>query len=379
MRVTIVHKNRHRKPPHLLSHQWHEVEVCRRKEVFEAKVILVSSFDNRADTVWKVPPRDRLVSIGLLPNVNSQKNESGCKADARTWPTPLDLCRCISSILAHLVFQLTSHDDSKPHRTLVHSPSQKRPSLGWARFYFARPCTACSSRIHQQLDVAWLFPNPTGFSKHHDPLKFFIRERQAMRIATTTGTRMVFVSFFFGHWRAGCPTSLQLWQAPLFLVSPLGLERCPWLSCLSCFSCLCHFLCFFLVWYPQSFAKCLFFDHTWQTSPFASTLRPSGDGPNHEAAICKQYTSHVTASTCNDLSHDIGSSVCARHPIHVSCAWVIVCPLSDPNFTLFICLSHLLFHPPELWLLLPFPLPCGCPRSKILVHFAQWGVWPFGQ
>ena len=31
MRVTIVHKHRHRKPPHLLSHQWHEVEVCRGK------------------------------------------------------------------------------------------------------------------------------------------------------------------------------------------------------------------------------------------------------------------------------------------------------------------------------------------------------------
>ena len=37
---------------------------------------------------------------------------------------------------------------------------------------------------------------------------------------------------------------------------------------------------------------------------------------------CKQYTSHVTffsftARMCNDVSHDI---VCARHPIHVSCA-----------------------------------------------------------
>ena len=46
---------------------------------------------------------------------------------------------------------------------------------------------------------------------------------------------------------------------------------------------------------------------------------------------CKQYTSHViffsfTARTCNDVSHDIGSSVCARHPIHVSFAGVIVDP-----------------------------------------------------
>ena len=37
---------------------------------------------------------------------------------------------------------------------------------------------------------------------------------------------------------------------------------------------------------------------------------------------CKQYTSHCTFFSCtrNDMSHDIGSSVCARHPIHVSCA-----------------------------------------------------------
>ena len=51
MRVTIVHKNRHQMPPHLLSHQWHEVEVCRGKEVSEAKVTMVPFFDNRADII----------------------------------------------------------------------------------------------------------------------------------------------------------------------------------------------------------------------------------------------------------------------------------------------------------------------------------------
>ena len=70
MGVKIVHKNRHRKPPHLLSHQWHEVEVCQEKGTSEAKVSLASFFDNRADTFWKVLARDRLVSIGILPNVN---------------------------------------------------------------------------------------------------------------------------------------------------------------------------------------------------------------------------------------------------------------------------------------------------------------------
>ena len=84
------------------------------------------------------------------------------------------------------------------------------------------------------------------------------------------------------------------------------------------------------------------------------------------------------------MSHDIGSSVCARHPIHVSCAWVIVCSLFDPHFTLFICLSHLPLHPPELWLL-PFPLPCGSRRGKIpcalrpMRSLALWPITPLSQ
>ena len=51
LRVTIVHKNQTTKPPHFLSHPCHEVEVCRRKEVFKAKVSMVSFCDNRADIV----------------------------------------------------------------------------------------------------------------------------------------------------------------------------------------------------------------------------------------------------------------------------------------------------------------------------------------
>ena len=90
---------------------------------------------------------------------------------------------------------------------------------------------------------------------------------------------------------------------------------------------------------------------------------------------CKQYTSHVTffsftARKCNDVSHDIDSSVCARHSIHVSCAWVIVCSLFDPHFALFIVSPNLPLLLAENRLL-PFPLPCGCPWSKIPVHFAN--------
>ena len=53
MRVTIVPKNQTTTPSHLSSHPCHEVEVCRRKEVSEAKVTMVPFTDNRADTSLK--------------------------------------------------------------------------------------------------------------------------------------------------------------------------------------------------------------------------------------------------------------------------------------------------------------------------------------
>ena len=51
MRVTIV-RNRHRKPPHPLSHnlQKHEVEVSREKEMPEAEASLRNSIDRHAST-----------------------------------------------------------------------------------------------------------------------------------------------------------------------------------------------------------------------------------------------------------------------------------------------------------------------------------------
>ena len=61
------------------------------------------------------------------------------------------------------------------------------------------------------------------------------------------------------------------------------------------------------------------------------------------------------ARTCNNLSHDI-----------------------DPHFALFIVSIYLPLHPPELWLL-PFPLPCGCCRSKIpyaLRPMRSLALWP---
>ena len=69
MRVTIL-QSRHRKPYHPLSHnlQKHEVEVCREKEMPQAEASLRNSIDRR-----KVLAPNRLVSIGILPHVNSIK------------------------------------------------------------------------------------------------------------------------------------------------------------------------------------------------------------------------------------------------------------------------------------------------------------------
>ena len=47
----IVRKNQNTLPPHLLNHPCHEVEVCRGKEVSEAKVTVGPFFDNRADVI----------------------------------------------------------------------------------------------------------------------------------------------------------------------------------------------------------------------------------------------------------------------------------------------------------------------------------------
>ena len=69
----IVRKNQNTLPPHLPSQHFHEVEVCRGREVPVAKVTMGPFFDNRADIIWKVPARERLVNIGICPSANSTK------------------------------------------------------------------------------------------------------------------------------------------------------------------------------------------------------------------------------------------------------------------------------------------------------------------
>ena len=50
-RPKIVRKNQNTLPPLLLSQPYHEIEVCRGREVSEAKVTVVPFSDNRADIV----------------------------------------------------------------------------------------------------------------------------------------------------------------------------------------------------------------------------------------------------------------------------------------------------------------------------------------
>ena len=75
----IVHKNQNTLPPRLLSQPYHEVEVCRGREVSEAKVTMGPFFNNRADIIWKVLARDRFVNNGSLSSVSFTKQNRVAK------------------------------------------------------------------------------------------------------------------------------------------------------------------------------------------------------------------------------------------------------------------------------------------------------------
>ena len=51
MRMAFVPENQNTLPPRLPSHLSHEVEVCRGKDVSEAKVTMVPFFDNCVDII----------------------------------------------------------------------------------------------------------------------------------------------------------------------------------------------------------------------------------------------------------------------------------------------------------------------------------------
>ena len=49
--LKIVRRNQNTLPPHLPSQPFDEVEVCREREVSEAKVTMGPFFDNRVDII----------------------------------------------------------------------------------------------------------------------------------------------------------------------------------------------------------------------------------------------------------------------------------------------------------------------------------------
>ena len=74
LRVTIVRNHQNTKPPHLPSHPFHEVEVCRRKEVSNSKVTMVPFSDNQG-TCTRSP-----CEYWHPPECQFYKTETVCKA-----------------------------------------------------------------------------------------------------------------------------------------------------------------------------------------------------------------------------------------------------------------------------------------------------------
>ena len=98
--------------------------------------------------------------------------------------------------------------------------------------------------------------------------------------------------------------------------------------------------------------------------------------------VCKQYTSYVTFFSCLSAlmknSHTtLAQCVSARPPIHVSCAWVFDLSSTLASHSSFLSpIFHFILLNFDLYLLL-FHMDVAGARS--LVHFAQCGVWSFGQ
>ena len=97
----IVRKNQNTLQPHLLSQPHHEVEVCRGREASEAKVTMDPFSDNRADIIWEVLVRERLVNIGM-------KRVGQRDGVPKTWPEQaaavpnLHVCKHLCSLgVAH--------------------------------------------------------------------------------------------------------------------------------------------------------------------------------------------------------------------------------------------------------------------------------------
>ena len=76
----IVRKNQSTLPPHLLSQPHHEVEVCRGREVSEAKVTMGPFFDKPCRYCLKGTCTRTLCEYWHPPECHFYKNATGCKA-----------------------------------------------------------------------------------------------------------------------------------------------------------------------------------------------------------------------------------------------------------------------------------------------------------
>ena len=65
------------------SQPYHEVEVCRGREVSEAKVTNCPLFDNRADIICRVLARERFVNIGIRTCANFSKQKRVVSQETR--------------------------------------------------------------------------------------------------------------------------------------------------------------------------------------------------------------------------------------------------------------------------------------------------------
>ena len=115
---------------------------------------------------------------------------------------------------------------------------------------------------------------------------------------------------------------------------------------------------------------------------FKKKRRTSSTSWKQSESTCEQITltRHVFSSfsALITLSHvTLAQGVCARHVIHVSCAWLCVfdLPFDSPLCTLH-SLSHLLLHLHLLCGSVRREFPCALPRMRSLT---LWSTTPLSQ
>ena len=245
-------------------------------------------------------------AVSFLGSSSSNWHNSN-NADARTWYTQLDLWSCISRPSLLMLFPnaapmsttnplstrrltvkigpanrkqlkhschsdvLTVHikqDEFHFLRVLRHNwrscRGQECPCLWRTRLHFARSRMACGSRVHQKFDIAWQFTIMINFGQYHNPLWLKVGARQGVQIASTTGIRIVWLFLFWTITSKVSNLVAIVTRSSLLGASIFGFVALP-LTFLS-FSSFFPFPPPFPVWYQQSLAKWLFFEHTQRPS-----------------------------------------------------------------------------------------------------------------